>query len=242
MIDGATMRLRIEARAFGVLQFGCVGVLVLLGVAAYLIRDLTGHDQLLGLVPLFDVGNENGLATFFSAVNLLLAGLLSYLLYASAPRSPAPTHRRWRWLALVFVYLAIDEASMIHENFSRLGDFLGDGSMIVPRHAWLLFGVPFALVAAILFVPLLGTLQRSTATLFAVGGVAFAAGALGFEFVGSWMINHGAGADTLAYDIRRVVEEGLEMFSIALFNWAAVREMALRRSRLDIAAVPRQSD
>jgi hypothetical protein len=142
----------------------------------------------------------------------------------------------------VFVYLAVDEASMIHETFSRLAEFLDDGSMIVPQHGWLLFGVPFALVAAILFVPLLGTLHRSTATLFGVSGLTFAVGALGFEFVGSWMINRGAGADTLAYDMRRVIEEGLEMLGIALFNWAAVRELALRRCRLDIAAVSRQSD
>ena len=65
----------------------------------------------------------------------------------------------------------------------------------------------------------------------------FAAGALGFEFVGSWMINHGVRVDTLLYDMRRVVEEGLEMSGIALFNWAAVRELGERRAAATVAFV-----
>jgi hypothetical protein len=219
----------IDSGRFGLFQAISVGSLVALGGAAYLVADLTGHRQLFGLIPLLDVGNENGLATFFSSLNLLCAALVSYLIYATSDKDHR-VERRWAWLAGVFVYLALDEACVIHENFSRLHEIVGNQSVIQSRHGWLIFGFPFALIAAVLFVPLLFQLRRSTAMLFVFGGCLFGVGSIGFELIGSLMIDEGIGVDTLAYDLRRVAEEGLEMSGIALYNWAAVRELAVRQT------------
>ena len=220
---------QIDSRQFGRFQAICVASLVALGGAAYLFADLTGHRQLFGLIPLLDVGNENGLATFFSSVNLAFAALASYLIYATSDKGHR-VQRRWAWLAGVFVYLALDEACMIHENFSRLHEVIASHWIIQSRHGWLIFGFPFALVAAVLFVPLIFDLRRSTATVFVFSGVLFAVGSIGFELLGSLMLDAGVGTHTLVYDLRRLVEEGLEMSGIAVYNWAAVRELAMRQT------------
>lgn len=218
-------KLHISDRTFAKVQAGCVGFLVLAGLGAYLVKHLTGHGRLMGLIPLLDLGNEAGAATFFSALNLLLAALLTYL-FSHAPDNAAGS-RRWRLLSGVFVYLAFDEAMVLHENLSLLYPFVTDsGALIGERHGWLLFGGIFAAAAGFAFAPLLLSLRRGLMMLVACSATLFAVGAIGFEFIGSLMIRSGISPDSLLYDVRRVVEEGLEMAGIAIYNWALVREMS----------------
>jgi hypothetical protein len=218
---------RVDPTRFGWMQIACIGTLVVGGALAYAFRDIWGHGDVYGFVPMFDVGNENGLATFFSVQNLLIAALLSYLLSINDQRKQAS---RWKWLACVFAYLALDEATSIHEKFERLGYLLGPDSLIQQRHAWLLFGFPFALLCAALFLPLLYQLPRNTALLVALAGGTFALGSLGFELLGSLMIARGVGAYSFAYDLRRLAEETLEMSGIALYNWTSIRLLCMERT------------
>ncbi len=234
------IRFRVDHRRYGFFQIISIGSLIVLGTGAYLIADVTGHRNLFGLIPLLDVGNETGLATFFSSVNLLFAALLSYLIYCSYEKI-GRIERRWAWIAGVFVYLALDEACTIHENFSRLSEFVGDQSIIRSRHGWLMFGFPFALIAAALFLPLIWSVSRSTAQMFVLAAALFGVGSLGFELLGSLMMKAGIGVDTLIYDLRRVAEEGLEMSGIGLYNWAAVRELAIRKTVASVTLTHKQS-
>ena len=232
----ANLELNVELKGFAWVQALCVGGLVGGGVVAYLIQNLSGHDTVYGLVPMLDVGNEKGIATFFSALNLLLASVLTYSLCTLSHN--VRVGRGWMWLAWVFVYLAFDEATAFHENFERLDVLLPEDGLIQSRHAWLLFGFSFAAVATVVFLPLLRHLPRTTAGLVLLAGALFATGALGFELLGSWMIKRGIGIDTLFYDLRRVAEEGLEMSAIALYNWTLVRELSIGRASATIAVRP----
>ena len=217
----------LDPTRFGWTQIACIGTLVGVGALAYALKDIWGHGDVYGFVPMFDVGNENGLATFFSVQNLLIAALSSYLLSINAHRKRAS---RWKWLAFVFAYLALDEATSIHEKFERLGYLLGADSIIQQRHAWLLFGFPFAFLCAALFLPLLYELPRNTAWLVTLAGGTFALGSLGFELLGSLMIAHGVGPSSFAYDLRRLAEETLEMSGIALYNWTTIRLLCMERT------------
>jgi len=219
------LRINLSHRAFGWLQFSVILCLLIGCIAVYSIFHTTGHGRLLGLFDFLNVGSETSLATFLSSVNLLVAAGLSYVFGRQATQTGTGFFR-WRWLSIVFVYLAIDEATTLHENFSIILPMLSiETSLLADRHTWLLFGIPLAILLAALLAPLLLTVPTRLKVIFIATGCAYALGALGFELLGSVMIHYDIPPGTLAYDLRRVAEEGLEMASIGAFNWALWREL-----------------
>ena len=69
------IELNLSLRDFSVIQLTAVILLLLLGAATYAFMHFTGHDYVLGFLRLLDVGKERSFATYFSALNLLLASL-----------------------------------------------------------------------------------------------------------------------------------------------------------------------
>jgi hypothetical protein len=224
---------KIRTRDFAVIQFSAVTVLVLLSLAAYLFKHYTGHGQVLGLIPFLDVSEEQSLPTWFSSLNLLLSALLLTVLYAIARRTGFEKHRYWLYLALVFLLLSVDEASSIHEKFTRLQQYTGVLVPMIQTHSWILYGVLFTLVVGVFFIPFLAALPRRTALLMILSGLIFLSGALGVETLGAWFrYREIAGHHDLMDNLRRLLEESCEMYGIALFNWVLFREIALSRASL----------
>lgn len=229
------MEIQFSLKLFKRIQVGLVTTILGLGTLAYLIRHITGHQMVLGLIPLLDVGRESSLPTYFSTLNLLVAALLTFLVYGLEKGQAMKTARYWLLLALVFVYLSIDEGATIHENFSNLSRFFGaQGGLFEPQHGWLPFGLVMAVVAAIAFAPFLRGLPRPAAGAFMLAGGLYALGAIGFEIIGSLMLRAGISSDSLIYDLRRVLEEGLEMYAIVLFNCAAFQVLVNRHAAFGI--------
>ena len=80
-------------------------------------------------------------------------------------------------------------------------------------------------------------LPKRTALAFLLAGGVFVTGAIGFEFAGAVMIHTDfAQRGDLIYNLRRVLEEGCEMYAIAIFNCTLVREMILRNTFLTMKA------
>jgi hypothetical protein len=228
---------------FVAIQFAIVTVLLLLSLAAYVFVAITGHERALGLVRIVDVGAEQSLPTYFSTLNLLLAALLLLLIWALGPRENGPSHRYWLALGLLFVLLSIDEAVSIHEV---LGDILTHRVLrvhpIFDYHSWVPFGIAFVLVVGGLFVNFLRQLPRRLVLQFIAAGVLFVGGALGVEFVGAIMMYTGiATPHDILYKLRRLIEEGGEMYGIVLFNAALFGELASRELRLRVEAEAPQS-
>ncbi len=234
MAGANAIDLRISTRQFTRIQMGCVSALTFLGAMAYMVPLLTGHDHVYGIIPWLDVGSETSLPTFFASFNLLIAALLSYLLYIVSSRRGARIYE-WNLLAIAFVYLSLDEATMIHEKFDWLGRAFPTFDFLSPRHSWLVYGFLFASVAAILGLRILARIPPHLRIAYGFAGIIFAVGALGFELLGSVMIASGVTPDSLIYQLRRLIEEALELFGIALFNVVAFRELALSKSYFGLA-------
>jgi hypothetical protein len=62
-------------------QFGTVTALVVLSGFHYSYSYAMGPDLIARFTSIFDVGRENSLPTMFAAMNLLMASVLSFLLY-----------------------------------------------------------------------------------------------------------------------------------------------------------------
>jgi hypothetical protein len=216
-------------RFAALLSAGALAVLAL-GIAAYAVQVTTGHDSMLGFLRLFDVGNEQSLPTYVSTVYLLVASALLFLLYRSEQHLDSGNHRYWLFLSLLFLLLSVDESISIHENFALVYTFLVSRELILPTmdsHEWLPFGVLFVVVVAVISLPFLRRLPRDTARWMLISAAVFLSGAIGFEFLGAVMLKAqivDSKFDWL-YLLRRIFEEGLEIFGVVIFNWTLYREL-----------------
>lgn len=222
----------LSLRNFTIVQIAAVTFFVLLGVATYAFMHLSGHDYALGFLRLVDIGKERSFATFFSALNLLLASLLLLTLYTYEKATDSPRSRYWLLVGLLLLAMSVDEAAAIHEHFARVWKALAERGMVpfIPSHEWLPFGVAAVLIVGTVLIPFVRSLPRDTAFRFVLAGFLFVLGAVGFEALGAWMLATDfvySSRDPI-YQARRVCEEGLEMSAIALFNVTLYREVLKR--------------
>lgn len=216
------MVVRVEPSPRRVLQVLLLSVLVLV-LASLLGTSLEfflGHDYARGFVPMFDLDTEKNVPTYFSAALLLGCGTL-LLRIGLNHRKAGSTGLMWAGLAAVFIFLALDEALVIHER------------LIVPvrealnlpgvfYYAWVVpYGIGLALLAALYLRFLLGLPVRDMLR-FLVAGALYVLGALGLELVGGLYADL-RGTHDLAYACIVTLEELLEMLGVTLFVHALLR-------------------
>ena len=165
---------------------------------------------------LFHLGREANIPTWFSTVLLLFAAVLRG--FIANAKFKACEHYRYHWLvlSLIFVYLSMDEAAILHEE---IGDLLGS---ILPgtlfRYGWVTVGIPGAAFFAISYYRFLDSLPSRTKQLIFTAGIIFVIGAIGFEILAMPYENGRAG--DFGFSILVAIEELLEMLGIILFNFA----------------------
>jgi hypothetical protein len=132
--------------------------------------------------------------------------------------------RHWAGLALVFLFLALDEAAAVHEQLiDPVRDALGTGGALL--HAWI---VPYGIALGLLlvgYVPFLRSLPRRTFRLMLLSGAIYVGGAIGMEMVGgyAWDRHPVRGVPIIAI---MALEETLEMVGLAIFAYALLDYVA----------------
>lgn len=170
-------------------------------------------------VEAFLVNFEHNVPTWFSTVLLFTNALLLSVIAGFAFQ----VRDRWRWywcgLALVFMYLSLDEAAQLHESamvpvreaFDLSGPF---------HYAWVVPAMACLTIFAMLYLRFTLALPKKTMLLFILAAVMYVGGAIGVEMVSSdyiWnKIENGLGRD-IGYDLLGVLEESLEMFGQVVF-------------------------
>ena len=209
--------LALSSRRFTQLQVVAVACLLLAAVVDLLVAQAMGVTSLRPL----RVGAEASLPTWFSVLNLVLASGLAAVLAVAAHRHTRWLAAFWGLLAALMLLLSIDESVQIHEQFLEQGAELAPGLPALHSHGWVILGALFVMAVGAMFLPFLMRLPRSLMIRLIVAGGVFVFGALGVESFGAvadyydWLER-----EDLAYELRRVVEEGCEMFGIVLFNRA----------------------
>jgi hypothetical protein len=196
---------------------GSVVAVVLAGTAVQLIRFYTGHDSIYGLVPLFDLGMEANIPTFYSSLLLLCSSVLLTVISSAAMKSGSRFAKQWVVLAVGFFYLAVDESAHIHELLIQpMRNLLGSYSQGIFYFAWVVPGIGIVAALAFFFFSLLRSLDRVTRWYFLVGGFLYVGGAVGIEMVDG-LVAARYGKDILAYNLLVVVEETMEMSGVIVF-------------------------
>jgi hypothetical protein len=221
---GSTGRcLDLSPRAVATAFAAIVGLLLLSHVLVQILGRALGDDQLLGLLPLLNVGTERNLPTFYSASTMLLCSGLLLLLVRLEWRAPGAARLFWAGLAAVFFALACDEMLVLHEKLIEpVRSALGTSGVLY--YAWVIPYGAFALAFAGAYSRFLWRLPRRTAGLLVLSGAVFVSGALGLEMAGGyWRESYGHDG---VYVALQTIEEALEMSGIVLFLYSLLDYMA----------------
>lgn len=172
------------------------------------------HDT---YVSLFSVRSEGKIPTWYSACTLLFSSLLLVTI-AFAKRVKRDRYfLHWIGLAIIFLWMSLDEATEIHEMTSDpLQSALNTKGLLY--FAWVIPAIAFLMIFAVVYHRFVIDLPPKTRHLFLVAGVIYISGVLGMEMVGAnyWSLY----GENLTYGIMATVEEILEMSGILVFIYA----------------------
>lgn len=184
------------------------------------------------LSNIFSVNREGNIPTWFNASLLFGAFLITAIIARHKVTHQLEWRGYWSSLALLFLYLTLDEAGEIHEVFTvPLQEMLeADGYLYF---AWIVVGIVFALVIGILFLPFVLALPRRTMMLFFLAGGIYVGGAVGIEAISAniWYENDGP---TLTFSAVGAVEEFFEMTGVSIMIYALLKYLSEHVNRVEL--------
>lgn len=211
------MHIRIEPGTVASTLMSVAIVLVLAHVAGAISSYVFDHERVFGLVDTFDMNVENNVPTFFSAFILVTSAVLLAVIASHASTDRHASH--WRWLAIIFAVMAVDEDAALHELL------IGPMHDVLPVSGPLYFAwvIPYGLavlVVGLVYLSFVWSLPVRTRALFIGAGSLYLGGVLGFEFVGGWYYSLHGEVEDLPYSLLVAAEEFFEMSGIILFIYA----------------------
>jgi len=190
--------------------------LLFLNILGIVSRFYFNHDSVYGLIPLFDFDTEKNVPTFYSSIALLFSSTL-LLIIASIHKNNGTSYISWLGLALIFIFLSVDEFTSIHEDLGKsTRDALNIKATGIFYFSWYIpYGIA-TLAFVMTYLKFLITLPKSIMILFIISGSTFVTGAIGFEMLCAEHIEQ-SGTNNLMYSFLYSCEEFLEMLGIVIF-------------------------
>lgn len=216
----------LNPRRVAAVLLGIVAALVAASTVGQLIFYFSGHDHAFGFVPRFSLVQEANVPTWYSSTTLLVCAVLLGVVARVEREAGSRFALHWKVLALLFLYLSIDEAAELHELLIEpLRGTLNAGGLF--HFAWVVPGIALLVVLGLAYARFLVHLPASTRRLFVAAAATFVGGAVGAEMVGgAWVESRGF--HNLGSVLIWTVEESLEMLGIAVFVYALLRHLELR--------------
>jgi hypothetical protein len=167
---------------------------------------------------LFNVDGEQNFPTLYSWSALLLCSILLAIIAYAKKVAGERYVRHWKTLAIIFLYLFLDEALSLHEKTVKpLQAALQTSGFF--NFAWVIPGSILVLICLLSFRQFLAHLPVKTRSLFLIAGAIYVGGALGMEMVGGYYADF-YGLQNMMFAILTTIEEFLEMLGIVVFIYA----------------------
>jgi hypothetical protein len=164
----------------------------------------------------FHLGREQNVPTVYSTVLLLLVAALLALVGQVSRTSGRPYPLHWYGLAVVFTFLAVDEAVEIHEQFGEPVRLAFDLSGVL-YYAWVIPYVIGLLVLVVVYGRFLLHLPRRTALGFVFAGTIFVLGAVVMESLTGLVASSSDGELGIVFQALEATEEVLEIAGVIIF-------------------------
>ena len=210
------------------LQYLVAG-LSLLGLWAEVGFELFNRNDPWDLVKFASLSWEANLPTWAASTLLLAAAFTIWLIGKKAQHEADHWYRHWYAMAMVFLYISLDETAQIHENLGHLLS-TGDGLFY---YDWVIPASAILAVLGLVYWPFLVSLSVPTRRRFILAATLYIGGALLMELpLGLWVSEYGP--SNLGYGLIDWVEETLELVGVAVFLHALICEL-LNDSRVAIS-------
>ncbi|RJQ33092.1 MAG: hypothetical protein C4562_01370 [Actinobacteria bacterium] len=185
--------------------------------AQYLLHVLK-YNHLIEYIRLVNLDSEANIPTWFAVILLLCCSTLLFLIGVSARKNGNKDSVYWKGLALLFLYISIDEASRIHElSIKPLRHLFNVSGYLY--FTWVIPGLILVIVIVLLYLKFFVNLPQKICNLIAGAWGLYVGGALGMEAIGARYISHVGSVDMLFVMIT-TIEETLEMLGLILFIYA----------------------
>ena len=110
VISGSVVIRWLAAIAFGLFALDLVAL-------AYTMA--TGHDYVFGLLGVLDLDGERGIGTLYQVSLLAAISVMLWLLHRAAGEGRVFPFA-WKFLSVIFAFLALDEFAVLHEKLMAL--------------------------------------------------------------------------------------------------------------------------
>ena len=213
-------------------------ILIILSVLTKISTFVLGHGNLLGLIPKFDMDKEANIPTLFNSLLLAISGVL-FFIQRNSKKLDDQFHEQKRLfiLGVVFIYMALDEITSLHEllinPLREIFDFSG-----AFHFSWVVVGLLVVALFLVYFIPFFLKKPRAVQIGLFLAGFLYVGGALGIEMIG------GAYASTygelnLSYGLITTLEESFELFGLIVLVNTLLKELiqheGLASLRIDIS-------
>lgn len=217
--DASALTLRIRPGAVLRLFVLLTATLVTVHLGFMVLRYGFGHDTVFGIAKFFDLWPETTIPAWYSSVTLSLCGVGLLVIAWATRRSGQSGTLYWLGLALLFLFVSLDEAIALHERLMKpVREMFGlSGALLF---AWVVpYGMAILALAAIYF-RFLSNLPKPTRRQFLLAAAVFLGGAMGVEMIGGVVYEAGNFERAVPIEICNGVEEALEMLGVAIFLYA----------------------
>jgi len=227
------MNIEISASRIAKLTLWITFGLTVIFLALKAINYFVDHRLVSFATRLFEFRYEGIFQTWFSTLLLLFASLLCLVIALAIYKSKGPFLWYWALLSCVFLFLAMDEALVIHEQFSRVSRIFVQTGIGIFTYAWVIpYGV-FTMIFITFFSKFIINIRPEIRVLFVLGIGLFILGALGFEMLGAHYDRHFNKEDLWWFAISST-EEVLEMIGVGIINYSLLRYLNLEFPVLQI--------
>ncbi|HYI32656.1 MAG TPA: hypothetical protein VEX88_04255 [Glaciibacter sp.] len=167
-------------------------------------------------IPWLSVDEEQSIPAWFSSSALLLCAVLLVSVSSNPPARTSPL--AWKILAVIFLFLSIDEAVGFHEKTVRpLRNALGTDGILYS--AWVIPAGILVVILALAYARFALALPGRSRNLVILAAVLFVGGALVTELFGAAQVA-ASGQANLTYVIVSTTEELMEMLGVVTFLYA----------------------
>ena len=225
----------------GVARRVLVRVTAALVLGTFIAQFMMWSGRAMGVARFFDADVKVNFPTGFKMLTLGAVALSAWVLSRCARESHDKWARHWSRLALITMFLMLDEMAYIHQSLaSALGTHHNAAGGIL-HYSWVFVYLPAAAFVCVTFIPFVLALRPDLRLRLIVGGVLFAGGSGGIELVKGRIINL-YGETSLQFRLTTAVSDSLEMIGLAVLVLALLAEIARRVSRINVDVAAAASD
>lgn len=218
-----------------------LGIVILFLIVANMVGIVSYYYFGSHRIALFNLDREANIPTLYSSVSLMLCAALLAVIAIARKRQEKRDYLYWAGLAVIFLFLGVDDGAAIHENIIRpLRDALNTSGVLY--FAWVIPYGLFVIAIGVIYLRFLFSLPVRIRNLIILAGILFVGGALGFELIGGqWTELYGQ--ENVAYALITTCEQSLQMAGVLVLIYALMSYIASELADLFFhigASIPKQ--